>query len=57
MSNKQLVSREVELARTANRMQVYLKRLGLHRLANEWAKGRDGHIWLARSLKGDGNRV
>jgi hypothetical protein len=56
MSNKQLVSREVELARTANHMQVYLKRLGLHRLAGEWKKGADGHMWLARSLREDGSR-
>jgi hypothetical protein len=56
MSNKQLVSREVELARTANHMQVYLKRLGLHRLAGEWTKGRDGHMWLARTLRADGSK-
>ena len=57
MSNHDLVVREVELARTANHMAVYLNRLGLGRLAGEWAKGRDGHIWLARTLREDGNRV
>jgi len=56
MSNKALVEREVGLARTAHHMAIYLNRLGLGRLAGEWAKGRDGHMWLARTLRADGSK-
>jgi hypothetical protein len=55
MSNRSLIRNEIRLARTANHMVVHLRSLGLSRLACEWAKGRDGHIWLARSLREDGS--
>jgi hypothetical protein len=54
MSNRGLIRNEIRLARTANHMVVHLRSLGLSRLACEWARGRDGHLWLARKFKADG---
>ena len=53
MTNKALISYQVDLARSANHLAVDCKRMKLFGLAKHWAMRRDEHLRAARMEKHD----
>ena len=53
MTNKALITYQVDLARSANHLAVECRAMGLHGLAGHWVMRRDEHIRAARMEKHD----